>query len=359
MDRVWKLRAFRALVPGSAFDLCSLEPVRFRRIGLRPFSLSMIDLGAMPLETQHLENPSESETQCTDVSALSATPAPGSPLTPTPRKMSNSERWLLGHPLEFRIEFGSSQPNSVEADRLQQSSLDEVLAILRTERQQRLKLGRSQLARYSGFIAFAFLLAKFAHISFLLDHWMTYVPMWILGAGVVVSRQEKEAALAISRFDDIRAVGPLAEALRMKDRPIRKTSAQALIRLLPRLQASDAFLISPAQRSCLNRALRGRNKELMLAILKAWEQVGDSTAISDVQNLAEGRGAGGRHPEIVRAAQECLPALRQSAGRVQIGSQLLRPSDGNMTPSGVLLRPAQPHTASDPPNQLLRPTDAA
>lgn len=62
---------------------------------------------------------------------------------------------------------------------------------------------------------------------------------------------------------------------------------------------------------------------------------------------------------ILEAALECLPALRQSIENRHIGSQLLRPADGNRTPSEVLLRPAAPQASSDPPDQLLRSTNDA
>lgn len=130
-----------------------------------------------------------------------------------------------------------------------------------------------------------------------------------------------------------------------------------MISLLPRMKASDAALLSPEQRFFLNRALKSKDTALTLAILKAWEQVGDASAIGKVEKLAEGRGRGERIPKVVEAAKDCLPALRQSAERQQIGSQLLRPSDGNLTPSDVLLRPAMPHAPTEPSNQLLRPID--
>jgi hypothetical protein len=174
-----------------------------------------------------------------------------------------------------------------------------------------------------------------------------------------VSEQRKSVALAMARFEDVRAVGALAEALEFNDYQILPIVNRALIRLLPRLQASDAPLLSPHQRACLNRALQGREVGLILAILKAWEQVGDSKAIPDVQYLAEGRGEGRWYPSVRRAAKECLPALKQSAERQQIGSQLLRASEGDLTSGDALLRPVQAHSPTESPEQLLRPNSDA
>jgi len=164
---------------------------------------------------------------------------------------------------------------------------------------------------------------------------------------------------AIARFGYLQAAGPLSEALDMSDSEVTETAIQALTRLLPRLKASDASLLNCHQRACLNEALRcNRDTNLTLAILTAWEQVGDSEAIEHVERLAAGLGRGGHDPRIVAAAQECLPFLLQSAGHQQNHTQLLRPVNGSMTPTVTLLRPAPPQASPIPPEQLLRPTDA-
>ena len=80
----------------------------------------------------------------------------------------------------------------------------------------------------------------------------------------------------LAQRDDIRVVGPLAEALRSWDREAQEIAEAALIRLLPRLRAEHDVLLTPDQRKTLNRALRGRNELLALAILKALKHIGDS-----------------------------------------------------------------------------------
>ena len=260
-----------------------------------------------------------------------------------------STRWLLGH---SRRSGASIKIKAEDADRLLQMDVEEVLALLQKERQRRPKVRIQNIKIGLGVFFLSLLLAKFAHITFLLQHWTTYLV--VMFTGVAVSQKGKAAALVASRFDDVRVVGPLAEALEFKDKAVLSVATGALIRLLPRMQASDGPLLSPAQRACLNRALQRRNFELSLAILKAWEQVGDANAIPDVQSLAEGRGEGGRITKVVQAAKECLPTLRQSAERRQIGAQLLRPAQADPTPLHMLLRPAQPHASTEPSNQLLR-----
>ncbi len=279
-----------------------------------------------------------------------------------PREYTNSERWLLGHPLAWNVspptlEEGVRYPSRAkEDDRLSQLSFDEVLSILHDESKKNSQQRINSVAIALGFLVFALLMAKFAHNTYFLSLRSVCISMIVVG-WVVVSDRHKAAAAAIARFDDVRAIGPLAEALGLKNRSIRQIASRTLIRLLPRVQASDSVYLGPPQRHALNRTLRGKNIDLTLAILKAWEQIGDADAIPEVEKLAEGRGYGGRVPKVSAAAHACLPYLRQSAGRQQIGAQLLRPADTNALPSGTLLRPALPHTSSEPSAQLLRPTD--
>ena len=97
-----------------------------------------------------------------------------------------------------------------------------------------------------------------------------------------------EAVKQIAVLDDIRAVGPLADALELDAKSIRTVARKALTRLLPRLQASDAHLLNADQRASLHRALKSKDEEFVIAALKAYEQVGDEKALPYVERLAEG-----------------------------------------------------------------------
>jgi hypothetical protein len=244
-----------------------------------------------------------------------------------------------------------------DAERLLQMDFEEVLALLREESRKRLRRRRVSGGIFGSLVLTCLLIAVFKHDMTFFSHLGGFTGM--ITAGAVASRKQRSAALALSQFDDLRAIGPLAETLEFKDRRLLPIAAQSLICLLPRLKASDASLLNSAQRTCLNRAMRGKNTDLTLAILKAWEQLGDADAVPEVEKLAQGQGRGGRNLKVMTAARECLPFLRQSAERQQIGSQLLRPADGNLTPSDVLLRPAMPHVSTEPSGELLRPTDDA
>ncbi len=64
----------------------------------------------------------------------------------------------------------------------------------------------------------------------------------------------QEALNALANTDDLRAVGPLAEALSLWDPS--PTVSTTLCRLLPRLRPSDADLLNEQQRACLRRAIK-------------------------------------------------------------------------------------------------------
>jgi hypothetical protein len=195
--------------------------------------------------------------------------------------------------------------------------------------------------------------------------WILFIPFSIvfsiiadalvipLIANVTHLRRDAKAIHTVAELDDIRSVGPLAEALTLQNAGIQRIAETALIRLLPRLRASDAHLLNTEQRSYLYRALDGKNDELTLAILQALEQVGDGAAFPYVKRLAEGKGRAARNSHILEAATECLPSLWQRAANERASSELLRAGDQPDTPADILLRPAA-GAADTAPQQLLR-----
>jgi hypothetical protein len=148
-----------------------------------------------------------------------------------------------------------------------------------------------------------------------------------------------------------RTVGMLAEALTITE--VKYLAAGALIRELPKLKASDAHLLNDEQRGYLYQALEGSDKQLILAILRALEQIGDEKAVPYVERLAE--KAGGDR-QIRETATACLPYLEARAATQRASRTLLRPSSASAvaTPaSNTLLRPAQ-YSSPTEPEQLLR-----
>jgi hypothetical protein len=175
---------------------------------------------------------------------------------------------------------------------------------------------------------------------------------------------QKRVMQALSEIDDVRAVGPLIEALDRQDASTARAAAGALIRLLPRLRPGDANALSDRQRAILNEALVGGVKtldraagvQLAVAGLTALMAVGDGCSLPHVRRLAAGRGMARKNPEIQRAAEDLLPVLeiRQQAERLR--ETLLRPA--SPAPRESLLRAVASGTEPDA-FSLLRAAPAA
>lgn len=168
---------------------------------------------------------------------------------------------------------------------------------------------------------------------------------------------QKNAARVLAEYDDIRAVGRIAEALEYDDKNVVEQAMTALTRMLPRLRASDWELLTTEQRRILDRALlKNRRAELSLAILSAYEQVGDELSVPVVERIATGEVRRVRDQRIVQRAADVLPAMRLSARRVRDRQTLLRPADE--ADDSTLLRPASGPPAG-PTETLLRPFEDA
>lgn len=161
--------------------------------------------------------------------------------------------------------------------------------------------------------------------------------------------------------DDIEAIGRLAEAATWPDARLKAAAISALTRLLPRLKASDAGMLTSAQRGCLNLFLNAAearaHPDLVVALLGALEQVGDMAAVPYVRSLAQMPTKSARLAAIRDAAQQCLPALMERA-RVNTDHQtLLRPASAPGPPEETLLRPAMPDKAAAEIALLVRPAE--
>jgi HEAT repeat protein len=173
----------------------------------------------------------------------------------------------------------------------------------------------------------------------------------------VLSHEQKVAAQRLALFDNVEGVGPLAEALEWPDPAIKSMAARSLVRLLPLLNATDSGLLTTRQRGCLHRVLRMGNSRkqeaLMVAILKALEQVGDESAVPYVKQLAFGAARTRIQQRVQEKAQECLPFLEVGATQRQGSQTLLRASSVDASQPDVLLRSASGAKVVEP-TQLLR-----
>jgi hypothetical protein len=151
-------------------------------------------------------------------------------------------------------------------------------------------------------------------------------------------------------------VGPLIEMLAQPR--TRLSAVKSLVELLPRLSADDGYFLNAEQRQTLCHVLRNGGREehrLRLAILRALAQIGDSSALTLVERIADSPAGTWRQRELKEEAQRCLPTLRHRTQHETASRTLLRAA--NVTDAGKsLLRAATPNIVP-PSDQLLRPTE--
>lgn len=189
-----------------------------------------------------------------------------------------------------------------------------------------------------------------------------------IGYGLGKFFLNKNAAIELTTVEDIRCVGALVDVWGAQGninytREVREQARAALTRLLPRLQDGDAPLLKEPHRAVLRGMLttmsntnspKDADVDFTLAILKAFEKVGDWKSAPQVKEL---RGLA--NPKQIRAAAlECLPYLQALAEKQKPGETLLRASSASEAASvspETLLRPAAPQQETDP-DTLLRPS---
>ena len=229
------------------------------------------------------------------------------------------------------------------------NSFEELLGILAEERRKSLKSRKNVkiiLAVYTLFFCLLVLVAVVSHHNLSGFSGMGGFVTVIAGM-YAVSEKQRKGVQALAAFEDVRAVPYLIAGLGYKDQKSQVTAANALRGLLPRLQASDAALLTPEHHALLNRALKSDLElekpgpaRLRVAVLQALQQIGGVSSLPLVAEMAEGRGKAAGQPEVQSAAQECLPFLQLRAENQRLNHTLLRASDGNVTPVEMLLRPA-------------------
>jgi len=175
--------------------------------------------------------------------------------------------------------------------------------------------------------------------------------------GALTAPQSHHHALdTLLPIADARAVGPLLDLLPSAYAGKRKAIVSLLIHLLPQLQDRDIHLLQPSHRSQLRSALiEGdfqQEREYLLAILKAMEQIGNNEDLAVVTRIAIGQSDSWQERQVREAARACLPPLREHVEQLKHRDMLLRPAFA-VAPE-ELLHPAI--AESDPnPTQLLRP----
>jgi hypothetical protein len=271
--------------------------------------------------------------------------------------------------LPNRLGSLSDQERQTAEETLQQmgeEGVEQLLEVVRKEAENRRKQKRMQRiiqGTILSVIALLFVLYTLRAL-FSIKEWdfgdlsFLFVFISLFGGAAAASQLQKNATSLLAKYDDLRAVGPLADALDIEDGDIRAVCREALTRLLPRLQASDAALLSPEQRENLNLTLKKadlkQDAELILAILQAWQQVGDEKAVPYVERLTQLKNDSEAGTRIREAAQACLPYLQERLEKARLAGMLLRPAAAPDNPAEMLLRPA-PGAAPADPAHLLRP----
>lgn len=151
---------------------------------------------------------------------------------------------------------------------------------------------------------------------------------------------------------DVRAIGPLLEAMRLAD--MEGIPQRALKELLPQLNPADAVLFTDAHRHALHFALDDPNTDLVVLLLKALEHIGDGRSISAVKRLANGGGRARVDPQVLYAAQHCLPLLEARSIHDDANQTLLRASVLEPGKGTELLRSVA-HQPDNAPDELLHP----
>lgn len=172
--------------------------------------------------------------------------------------------------------------------------------------------------------------------------------------------RQTTTAFALAQMDDIRAVGPLAEALEFRDTSFlgflepRRHAVGALTRLLPALREEHADLLNATQRTCLARVLADGPTELAIHVLNAFQHVGTGQELPAVRRCADRRPWSATDRRVPAAARECLPILEERAREEKNSQTLLRPSlEAATAAPDVLLRAASGAAVCEP-EQLLR-----
>ena len=252
---------------------------------------------------------------------------------------------------------GLSKEEQAEAARVQK-----LLDAMEKEFRRRKPGMRAGFLAATWMIIFPFCLFQF--ISYWQAGWQSGLA-WFWGLATLACTQshrltllgrQSEAARQLASCDSVRAVGPLAEALEWPDEALQRVASTALIRLLPRLKASDANLLNPKQRAILYKTLRpmnaNRKGRLLCAILAALEQVGDKSALPAVSRLESMLAITAAQRSVRTAAKRCLPYLNANAENARSSQTLLRASSASEVSSDTLLRPSS--NQETPPEQLLR-----
>lgn len=200
------------------------------------------------------------------------------------------------------------------------------------------------------------------------------VAVSVLGRQVTLdaasARRLREAAVDVADLHDVKTLDALMDAWRLGNMGINSAIMNGLTHILTKLTTADRNWLKPADIHDLRLLVPMWDPDLGMAVLAAWEQVGDSNSLQAALKLAsqpnrwevkEPR----RRPPNITAWAERMPEIAAEAERVakviEVRLEMERQQAVLLRPVGAmkqdsLLRPAIP-TSSEPVEQLLRPSE--
>ena len=162
---------------------------------------------------------------------------------------------------------------------------------------------------------------------------------------------------ALARVDNPEVSAPILHNLFSLNPPVRKSATDALIRLLPKLKASDSARFPRSARNAIHRLFLsdggyGFRLELVLTAIYALQQIGDSSSEKALERLLKQPTYNKRDGRIHAAAQPVLEALKLRLNEERQANTLLRSAAFKSV--GTLLHPSSNLPAEDS-DTLLRP----
>jgi hypothetical protein len=196
--------------------------------------------------------------------------------------------------------------------------------------------------------------------------------LWLVISIVRPRKRLRQMARTLADTGDVRAIGPLVDALKIQDLEAHRIATYGLTILLPRLRPANADLLNAQHRDALAGILNkppnrfaGRARlpiepdsiavSIRVAILRAFTQIGEPRVLPIVARLASEEATTDGQRRIQEEARECLPVLKARAEQALSSHTLLRAAEGPADLGGTLLRAAAGTDVTEP-DQLLRPS---
>lgn len=186
--------------------------------------------------------------------------------------------------------------------------------------------------------------------------WLLLSVVGVVLAALCISNVGESEARLGQELSDASAAGALIERRAVSFGSDRRRVEGLLIEQLQHIPSSDASKLSRAERARLDEVLRlpdfEQDTALLIAILFAYERVGDAESLPIVEALAARPGETPAERRVRDAARFCREGLRQRVERLRSSDALLRPADASCG-ADILLRAAS-ETGQTPASELLR-----